>query len=154
MTVPTRPLSTGIAFLYALTLTACGESPTDSVDDPLLQIVAQDDIVFMTQSRTPAVSPDALHVGTIGLGADGCLRLEGPEDHTVIWPVGFEFRRDGERITIIDANGDERGDLDSEFRLGGGEVSELHEGMGFTPQDRARATENCPGKYWVAHSVQ
>ena len=140
--------------LLLLATAGCGDSLTDAADDPLLQIVARDDIVFMTQAREPMVSPDALYVGAVMLGDDGCLRLDGPESHTVIWPVGFEFRRDGDRIVVVDATADERGDLETEFRLGGGEVSELHDGMGFTEQDRARAAENCPGRYWVAHSVE
>ncbi|HUF70293.1 MAG TPA: hypothetical protein VMM79_16720 [Longimicrobiales bacterium] len=55
-------------------------------------------------------------------------------------------------MRVLDAAGQEVGTIPGQFRLGGGEVSVLHDGVGTTAQ-RQRAITRCPGRFWIAGDV-
>lgn len=50
------------------------------------------DILFLASAEPATVHMGALWDGTISADAAGCLRLDGPERHTVVWPYGFQLR--------------------------------------------------------------
>jgi hypothetical protein len=56
-------------------------------------------------------------------------------------------------MRVRDAAGREIGQVGGSFRLGGGEVQSLHEGIGVSAADRQRAATHCPGRYWVVGDV-
>lgn len=121
----------------AFTLAAC--------DMPFATEESEEELFFFTQSATPDVVMDALFTGRVVRGEEGCLRLDSPTGPTVIWPAGYSL--DGR--TVRDAFGDV-GSIGGTFRLGGGEVPSLHDGIRVTANTRQRAEAQCPGKYWIA----
>lgn len=133
---------------------ACSSSPTSGSDDVergvALEIRHQAGVFVLTQVMEPEVVMDALYTGGVSADAGGCLRLDGPDDATVVWPKGFGVRSADGGIVVVDASGQVVGRTGDDFRLGGGEVDELHEGLGFTAADRALAAARCPGKFWIA----
>ena len=38
---------------------------------------------------------------------------------------------------------------DGSFRFGGGFVSRLHAGLGYTPDAEAQIMARCPGQFWI-----
>lgn len=67
-----------------------------------------------------------------------------------MWPKGYGFDAKGDDVRILDAAGARVGTVGGAFKFGGGEVPYLHEGLGFTPDDRAFAEARCPGRFWIA----
>jgi hypothetical protein len=65
---------------------------------------------------------------------------------------GSPSTRAPEPCAFWDAAGQEVGRIPGQFRLGGGEVSVLHEGIGTTAQ-RQRLIARCPGPVWIAGDV-
>lgn len=132
-----------VAMLIA---TACIASGGDEVD--LLNVSGGDDVVFLVQRVQPTAVMEALFEGRVAPDSAGCLRLAGPDPATVVWPYGA--RLDG--TTVRDAAGRTIGRLGGPFRLGGGEVSELHTGMALSAAERAAAAR-CPGRFWIVGEV-
>lgn len=57
------------------------------------------------QSEAPDAVMDALFEGRVTRDDDGCLRLDTPDAHTVVWPFGFSLAaRDG-KLVVQDAGG-------------------------------------------------
>lgn len=106
-------------------------------------------ILLLTQATEPEVSMDALYTGPVTADAGGCLRLDTAEGVTVVWPKGFRARSSDGGTVIENAGGRAVGRVGDSFRLGGGEVPFLHEGLGFTPTDQELAASRCPGKFWI-----
>jgi hypothetical protein len=109
--------------------------------------------VFLTQRVTPPVVMEALFEGRVIADAQGCIRLDSVDDATVVWPAGFRLVRDGTRLEIRAADDRTVGRLGGEFRLGGGEVAELHAGLGLSAADKELATSRCPGRFWIVGDV-
>ena len=144
-----RPAGAGILALAALA--ACSSPDVQGPGDAPSPLGRADaDVVFLSQSADPPVVMDALFEGRVDRDASGCLRLDLPGRHTVIWPAGFTLAEaeDG-APRVLDAQGVEIGRIGGRFRLGGGEVSTLHEGIPLTEADRRTAREHCPGRYWI-----
>jgi hypothetical protein len=80
----------------------------------------------------------------------GCLRLDTPDTHTVIWPKGFDLGAD---LRVRDDRGAVVGRIGGAFRLGGGEVPSLHDGIPLSEADRVRAGSRCPGRFWIVGEV-
>lgn len=118
--------------------------PSELLGSSLIQ-----DVVFLTQNVEPEAVMDALFEGDVVLDDVGCLRLDAPDRHTVVWPVGFSLEVDGDDLTVRDAEGRTVGSIGGTFRLGGGEVERLHEGIAMAPSDKTKAEERCPGRYWI-----
>lgn len=96
---------------------------------------------------------DALYQGRVTRDEEGCLRLETPDRHTVLWPAGAKFyTRDGE-FHIVDAAGREVGTIGGTFGLGGGETAELGTHL-LAADDYRLAKERCPGRYWVVGGMK
>ena len=106
-------------------------------------------IIFLSMRIAPEVHMDALFQGAVLRDGDGCLRLDTPERPTVVWPKDYGFEVTAGRILILDDGGDPVGRVGEGFRLGGGEVPSLHEGLAFTQADRDLAEAQCPGIYWI-----
>lgn len=105
--------------------------------------------VFLSMRVDPAESMDALFEGAVVADESGCLRLDSPDAHTVVWPMDYSFDSAGGTIRILDADGGLVGRVGESFHLGGGEVTSLHDEMGFTAADRELAGTHCPGRYWI-----
>lgn len=133
-----------------LGLAACDDPAGPAADTgPSLLVEERDGLVFMRQNVEPAVTMEALFQGRVTVDAEGCPRLETPEAPAVVWPRDYDVAVESGEFTILDGEGDAVGTLGGEFSLGGGEVTLLSDAMGFTTDDRARADERCPGKYWI-----
>jgi hypothetical protein len=141
-----------IGALAVVLLAACSSTGDDAPLDPLrfLQLTG---VVFITQDVVQDVVMDALFQGRVITDAAGCLRLDSPDPATVIWPKGFTIVSSGDTLHIRDASGRDIGQIGGSFRLGGGEVQTLHDGIGVSAADRQRAQTQCPGRYWIVGSV-
>lgn len=136
--------------ILLLSTGACDGSPTAELDpQPRLHLLDASGIVFMTQNAVPDATMDALFEGRIVPDEAGCLRLDPPEPATVAWPHGYGLRTGADGARIVDEEGRTVGTLDGTFRLGGGEVADLSEAMGFSTADRELARSRCPGRYWI-----
>jgi hypothetical protein len=126
-------------------LGGCRSEPLDLTEDEAF--------VFLVQKVTPLIVMDALFEGRVRADAQGCIRLESVDDATVVWPAGFRLVRDGTDLEIRDADDRPVGRLGDRFRLGGGEVAELHDGLGLDPAVRQLAANGCPGRFWIVGDV-
>ncbi|HUG41028.1 MAG TPA: hypothetical protein VMM12_11105 [Longimicrobiales bacterium] len=139
--------------LGALAAGACssvtGIAPQDTVAADNIEARIGAGVVFLTMTFTPDASMDALFEGPVTADENGCLRLVSADLHTVVWPHGHSFEQVGGTIRILDASGDLVGRVGETFRLPGGEVESLHDGLGFTQADRDLAESHCPGRYWI-----
>jgi hypothetical protein len=134
----------------ALALGAC-DGPLDPSGDtgPSLLVEERDGLVFMRQNVEPPVTMEALFQGRVIVDAEGCPRLDTPGGPAVVWPRDYDVAVEGGEFMILDGEGAAVGTLGGTFSLGGGEVTLLSDAMGFTADDRARAEERCPGRYWI-----
>lgn len=144
-----------LAVLATLAASACS-SPSSSLDHDLLeeadQVAARDGqgIHLLVQLENLDAYPSALYRGGLEVDAGGCIRLaESTGSTTVLWPKGFRARTVGGRIDILDERGVVVGRIGQEFRMGGGGVPSLHEGLGFTAADQELAVSRCPGGFWL-----
>lgn len=141
-----------VAVLAAFLLASC--SPGGDADPTTLSRSGdRDDAVFLTLDATPDAWMDALYEGPVRWDAAGCLRLESSDRHTVVWPVGFDLVRRGGQLRVVDAEGREVGQIGGTFRLTGGEVPSLHDGVPMSAETRAEAERRCPGRYWIVGEV-
>jgi hypothetical protein len=106
-------------------------------------------LVFLVMRIMTHAHMDALFEGPVVVYEAGCLRLDGPDPATVIWPRGYGSERADGRVRIFDAVGALVGWTGEPFALGGGEVPTLYDAMGFTQADRALSESRCPGRYWI-----
>lgn len=142
------PVRSAAAALVVLALAAC--SPDGSADPlRLSRAGGADGTVFLTLDASPGVWMEALAVGPVERDAAGCLRLGGPDRHTVVWPMGFRLAGDGDDLRVVDAGGRVVGPVGGSFRLSGGEVATLHDGLPISEETRAEAEARCPGRYWL-----
>lgn len=142
-----RPL----LLLTFLSGAACGDSDPVAFTGSNLQLSTVGGIVFMTQRIDPSVGMEALFVGALAIDEAGCMRLMAPDAPAVVWPRDYRLDAVPGGGLIRDAAGATVGLLGSDFALAGGEVPELHSGMGFTQADRDAATQWCPGTYWIVN---
>lgn len=145
------PLLSAVApVLVCLAALACG-SPAGDDDGPTLAAAADPSaVVFLAQDAPPSLGMDALYQGRVLRDAQGCLRLEAWDQRTVIWPHGYTLEARGGALRVKDAQGREVGTVGGSFRMGGGEIPSLDYVEHLSTEKRARATESCPGGYWVA----
>ena len=131
----------GLAFLCAV----CNSpSPTDGVG-----ALNAEDVIFLALSEPPNAHMDALFHGTVTVDEAGCIRLQNDERSTVVWPYGFTFDDIGTELWVRDASGRVLGRIGGTFRVGGGQVPELHDGIRLTQTQRDQARTACPGDFWV-----
>lgn len=136
----------GASILACLaTLAACDPSATTGSlrHDP-------SEVVFLAMDAEQNAYPQALFQGRVTLDAQGCLRLETPDRHTVIWPHGYTLEADGGELRVNGGGGREVGAVGGSFRFGGGELTSLEHVGHLSATTRARAEERCPGRYWMA----
>jgi hypothetical protein len=134
---------------------ACGRA-TDG--DPSGVTYDADRPFFITQNVAPNAVMDALFQGRVVADAAGCLRLDSPDRVTVIWPRGFtlEPRAGGSPaggLQVHDARGRSVGRIGGEFRLGGGEVPWLPDGIPLAADVRQHAVRRCPGIFWIVGEI-
>lgn len=141
-----KVLSVASTFLI---LATCSEASPTEFTSPKLHVSSASGVRLITQNVVPAASMDALFRGRLLLDDRGCIRLDSEDDATVVWPHGFTAERTVEGIVVWDAEGALFGRVGEELSFAGGEVSTLHEGMGFTEDDRSLAMQHCPGRYWI-----
>jgi hypothetical protein len=79
--------------------------------------------------------------------------LDSADDATVVWPKSFSLVRQGGELRVRQANGRELGRIGGAFRLGGGEVPYLHDGIALSAADCERGQTRCPGKFWIVGEV-
>lgn len=132
-----------------LILAACSEASPTEFTSPNLHVSSASGVRLITQNVVPAASMDALFQGRLFVDDRGCIRLGSEDDATVVWPHGFTADRTVEGVSVRDADGALFGRVGEELSFAGGEVATLHEGMGFTEDDRSLATQHCPGRYWI-----
>lgn len=146
--------SFGRAGLLAVAITAVGcSSPTASelglFQADGIEALVRADVVLLRMKFVPEVSMEALHAGRVTADESGCLRMDRGGRHTVVWPKGYGVEAANGGFQIVDDAGAVIGLVGGEFRIGGGEVSSLRDGLGFTEADRALAEAYCPGKFWI-----
>jgi len=143
-----RSFSTVAITLVLATAAGCtadpGVGPNLSGDENPLAVT------FVAQvNQTMAM--DALYHGVVSRDANGCLRAEGHEQRTVIWPEGWKLEARGEALFVKDATGSDVGRIGGQFRLGGGEIPSV-ESASLSASDAQRLQTRCPGSYWLAGS--
>jgi hypothetical protein len=92
---------------------------------------------------------EALFLGQVVEDGEGCLRLQPPADHTVVWPYRSTLEVRGDGSWVVSEEGKDIGKIGGAFRFGGGEVPFLHEGLGFTHGQITEIHARCPGRYWI-----
>ncbi|HZD05483.1 MAG TPA: hypothetical protein VE173_11205 [Longimicrobiales bacterium] len=152
---PTTVLRVFAASILAVaTLSGCGPS---AQEDPvaLAQGLTQDTPgpLFFALSQRPNAVMEALFQGRVSLDDAGCLRFDSSEPATVIWPFRSSLEDSDGVLRVLDEAGDEIGRIGGEFRLGGGFVQTLHDGIPLSDSDQALATDRCPGVYWIVGAV-
>jgi len=136
--------------LLLLLSAACASSESDPT---ALGAELQPGTVFLAQSEPPGAVMDALFDGTVARDGSGCLRLEGGDRPTVVWPYGAELTSRAGAFWVRDAAGREIGRIGGSFRFGGGEIPSLHDGIPLTAAQRSLAAERCPGRYWIVGEI-
>lgn len=144
-----RHLRTVIPFTAVL-LAACSSGESDEPFDPL-QFQARTGVIFVTLNVVQVAVMEALFEGRVITDAAGCLRFDSPDPATIVWPKGFTISESAGTMIVRDDAGRQIGQIGGSFRLGGGEVSWVHEDMSAT--DRDRLVTSCPGKYWIVGDV-
>jgi hypothetical protein len=139
------PWVVSLALVAMLLVARC--TPHDAEPPAGLQHVSDETgLLFLTQNVVPDAFMDALFEGRVVADRAGCLRLESPDAHTVVWPKGFGLGGD---LRVRSDRGAEVGRIGGSFRLGGGEVPSLHDGVPLSEADRVRAESRCPGRFWI-----
>jgi hypothetical protein len=138
-----------VMFLAAVAFTACSALESD----PSALSLNRGEPLFITQNVIPNAVMDALFQGRIVADEAGCLRLQPGDRVTVVWPRGFTLERVSGTFLVRDADGRAVGRIGDTFRLGGGEVPYLHQGIGLSAADRQLATSRCPGLFWIVGSL-
>lgn len=109
--------------------------------------------VFLVQSEVPDAVMDALFQGIVVRDDAGCLRLDTEARPTAVWPAGFSLVAASGGLTVRDAQGAEVGRIGGAFRLGGGNVPDLHDGLPISDATREIGRTRCPGTYWIVGGV-
>lgn len=139
-TLSSRALAV-LALAAPLALGACADLST-------VDVYRTPGPVFVVQETSPNATMDALYQGTVIIDQD-CVRLNA-DRHTVVWPMGFSLQHEADAYQVLDADGQVVGELGaSTFYLAGGEVPELHDGVGLSPASQEQATRSCPGRFWI-----
>jgi hypothetical protein len=94
----------------------------------------------------------ALFEGTLTI-EDGCLRLQDGtgEGYAAIWPFGFGFRVEGEKVEVLGRDRERVAEVGERILVGGGELP------GVRAEDLATYVEQpvrCAGTYWSVASVE
>jgi hypothetical protein len=138
--------------LLALLIAAVACDTSDSIGPGFTGLADPEATVFLALEEQPTVFMDALFQGTVSRDANGCLRAEGSEGATVIWPYGTRLQARGGALLVVDASGRELGRIGGRFRMGGGYSQAAYHYL--SDADTERAQTRCPGNYWVAGSIQ
>jgi hypothetical protein len=138
--------------LLAMLIVAVACSSGDSLGPDLNSGQNLEATVFLALEEQPAAFMDALFQGTVSRDANGCLRAEGSEGATVIWPYGTRLEARGGALVVVDASGRELGRIGGRFRMAGGYSPAAYHYL--SAADTERAQTRCPGTYWVAGSIQ
>lgn len=151
-----RTLALVLAAAAGLALGGCDaaeRSPIEPLggDEPH---VAGQSTLFFAQTEQLRTAMEALYRGPVERADDGCLRIQLSEGPTVVWPKGFGLEEGpGGELRVVDAAGEPVAALGDRFRLVGGIVTTLDEGMGLSEAGIQRALESCPGRYWIVGEV-
>ena len=141
------------AVVLGATFVAGCADPKGRLPTNTLNSVDASSVVFLAQNADPGAVMDALFTGKISADAAGCLRLSGDDPSTVVWPAGFSVKSEAADLLIIDKSGRLVGRVGGSFRLGGGHVPQLHDGIPMSAADRDLARARCPGRFWIVGDV-
>jgi hypothetical protein len=136
--------------LMTLLSPACSTGEDDNPFDPL-QFQQRTGVIFVAQNIVPSTVMEALFEGRVIADSAGCLRFDSPDPATVVWPKGFSIAESGSTMTVRNGAGRQIGRIGGTFRLGGGEVASVQQGI--SPDDRERLETSCPGRYWIVGDV-
>ena len=104
--------------------------------------------LFLVRSAPADAEMDALIRGRLVADSVGCLRVDGVDRHTVVWPFGASLRvNSDEDVAILDANAKVIARVGEVVQLPGGEVPELPPGM-LASEAESAARTSCPGRFW------
>ena len=134
-----------------LILTATVGCASDPGAGPMLSGDENPLAVTFVAQVDQTTSMEALYQGIVSRDASGCLRAEGFEGRTVIWPEGWKLEARGEALFVKDAAGSDVGRIGGQFRLGGGEIPGV-ESASLSASDAQLLQTRCPGRYWLAGS--
>jgi hypothetical protein len=138
--------------LLAMLMTAVACNSGDGLGPDLNSGQNLEATVFLALEAQPTVFMEALFQGTISRDANGCLRAEGSEGATVIWPHGTRLEARGGALAVVDASGRVLGRIGGQFRMAGGYSQAAYHYL--SDADTERAQTRCPGNYWVAGSIE
>jgi hypothetical protein len=136
-----RPLAATAALALAACSGADGRGPGAAGGEKSMP-------VFLVQREPQGAVMEALYQGKVVRDAQGCLRIEGADPATVVWPYGFTLEERGADLQVKDAAGRVLGRIGGTFKFGGGHVPPGN--YAFLPEpDRATAATRCPGDVWI-----
>lgn len=146
-----RCLQKVLPVLAALTLVGCSDGGPGPAS--FSRIADESETFFLVQPIVMNAAMEALFLGQVVRDQAGCLRLQPPNDATVVWPKDFTLVRRSTGEWVLNESGQDVGAIGQSFRLGGGEVPYLHEGLGFSPDEAKQAHDRCPGRFWIVGGV-
>lgn len=142
-----RLLPSALCGVLALSLLAGCKDPAEP-GDSLYSATQSGSVVFIARTDEPSGYYDALFSGAITVDSAGCLRMEGLERHTPVWPKGYRLEITSGGGVVRRGDGSMVGTIGGQFVLGGGETQSL-EWVTLSAADRERLTSSCPGRYWL-----
>lgn len=98
----------------------------------------------------------ALMEGTL-VEVDGCLRMEDghyADGWLVLWPFGADIRAGGDRIEVINEDGELVARVGDRLRAGGGVVENTRSMAGLNEMVPGMPIGGCPSPYWVAAPLE
>lgn len=112
---------------------------------------SQNEIFFPTQKDPQRDAATAMGSGQLILTNDGCLRLKAVEDYPsrlLIWPPNYSLNTEGNRVRIMNENGQIAAEVGDEMRVSGGELWSLQV-EAIPESSRQELSERCPPPYWL-----
>jgi hypothetical protein len=133
-----------------------GELP-DTNRGVLLEVIASDERIIHLPVQPPSgASMMALMEGTL-VEVDGCLRIEDghyTNGWLVLWPFGSDIRVGGDRVEVINEDGQPVARVGDRTRAGGGAVENSRGMAGLDEMIPGMPIDGCPGPYWVSAPLE
>ena len=131
------------------TQNAATTEPTRMNTPATTKSYSQDSIFFPKQKGPQRGSMATVGSGRLILTGNGCLRLktlEGEPSALLIWPPDYSLNAEGNRVRVLNANGQVVAEVGNYVKVGGGRLSSLN--VEIIPESlRRKLPERCSPPY-------